>query len=329
MIIFQGASALLLIPCAFLGTSMLIPWILILVGALNGAAQPANSAMLADMTTPDNRKAAFSFLYLGINIGFSIGPLIAGYLYENFLPLTFLGNALASLIALTLLILFVEESMPGKVTGEQVIVNEDEKAAEGSVIKVLIKRPMVLAFALLTSVYSFAYSQGNFSTTLQLKQIFGNQASKILGSLYFTNGIVVVTMTTVIIYLTKKYKPIFNVSLAGVFFACGFGMLYFVNIIPMYIISTFIWTLGEILNATNSGVYIADHAPMSHRGRFNSILTIISGAGAAIGPLIMGAYIKANGVRMVWPLVFTVTMVAALLMLLLYVRESRKKLIVK
>lgn len=329
MIIFQGAAALLLIPCAFLGTSMLIPWILILVGALNGAAQPANSAMLADMTTPDNRKAAFSFLYLGINIGFSIGPLIAGYLYENFLPLTFLGNALASLIGLTLLILFVDESMPGKVAEEQVIVNEDEKAAEGSVISVLIKRPMVLAFALLTSVYSFAYSQGNFSTTLQLKQIFGNHASKILGSLYFTNGIVVVTMTTVIIYLTKKYKPIFNVSLAGIFFACGFGMLYFVNIVPMYILSTFIWTLGEILNATNSGVYIADHAPMSHRGRFNSILTIISGAGAAVGPLIMGAYIKANGVRMVWPLVFTVTMVAALLMLLLYVRESKKKLIVR
>jgi hypothetical protein len=29
-----------------------------------------------------------------------------------------------------------------------------------------------------------------------------------------------------------------------------------------------------------------------YRGRFNSIMTIITGAGAAIGPLIMGRYIK-------------------------------------
>lgn len=325
MIIFQGAAATLLIPCAFLGRSMIIPWLLIIVGCLNGAAQPANSAMTADMTNTENRKTAFSFLYLGINIGFSIGPLIAGFLYKNYLPLTFLGNALASFISLALLTIFVDESLPGKTKSEQITNNEDEKAAEGSVWSVLIRRPMVLAFALLSSVYSFAYSQGNFSSTLQLRQLFGDNASKVLGSIYFTNGIIVVTMTTIIVYITKRYKPIFNISLGGVFFACGFGMLYFISNVPLYLFSTVVWTIGEILNATNSGVYIADHAPMSHRGRFNSILTIITGAGSAIGPLIMGRYIKSYGVRMVWPLVFVLTMCSASLMFMLYRKERNKK----
>jgi MFS family permease len=102
-------------------------------------------------------------------------------------------------------------------------------------------------------------------------------------------------------------------------------MLYFISSVPLYIFSTVVWTIGEILNATNSGVYIADHAPMSHRGRFNSILTIITGAGSAIGPLIMGRYIKVHGVRMVWPLVFTLTMVSAALMFILNVRERNRK----
>jgi MFS family permease len=324
MIIFQGAAAVLLIPCAFLGKSMVIPWILIMVGVLNGAAQPANSAMIADLTNSENRKAAFSFLYLGINIGYSVGPLIAGFLYRNYLPLTFLGNALASFISLTLLIIFVDESLPGKAKTEQIINNEDEKAEEGNILSVLKQRPLVLAFALLSSLYSFAYSQGNFSTTLQLTQLFGDNASKVLGSIYFTNGMIVVTMTTIIVYITKKYRPIFNISLAGFFFAWGFGMLYFISSVPLYLLSTVVWTIGEILNATNSGVYIADHAPMSHRGRFNSILTIITGAGAAIGPLIMGRYIKAYGVRMVWPLVFVLTMCSASLMFMLYRKERTK-----
>ncbi len=325
MIIFQGAAAILLIPPAFLGQSMLIPWLLIIVGCLNGAAQPANSAMIADLTNSENRKTAFSFLYLGINIGFSVGPFIAGFLYRNYLPLTFLGNALASFISLILLMIFVDESLPGKAEVDQIINNEDEKAEEGNILSVLKQRPMVLVFALLSSVYSFAYSQGNFSTTLQLRQLFGDNASKILGSIYFTNGIIVVTMTTIIVYITKKYKPIFNVSLAGFFFATGFGMLYFISSVPLYLFSTVVWTIGEILSATSTGVYIADHAPMSHRGRFNSILTIITGAGAAIGPLIMGRYIKSYGVRRVWPLVFVLTMCSASLMFVLYRKEKNKK----
>jgi MFS family permease len=42
------------------------------------AAQPASTAMTTDLTNPRNRKAAFSLLYLGGNVGFAVGPLISG-----------------------------------------------------------------------------------------------------------------------------------------------------------------------------------------------------------------------------------------------------------
>lgn len=323
MIVSQGMAALLFIPCAFLGSSMAIPWLLILAGVLNGSAQPANSAMVADLTNSKNRKAAFSLLYLGINIGFSIGPLIAGFLYRNYLPLTFIGNAAAILISITLVAVMVDETMP-KFT-EQDKIPEEERAQEGSVFSVLIKRPAVLIYAFLSSVYSFSYSQGNFSITLQLKELFGNDASRLMGGIFFTNGIIVVTMTTIIIYITKKNKALHNIALSGVFFAVGFGMLYFTKSYPMFIFSTIVWTIGEILNATNSGVYIADNAPNSHRGRFNSILTIITGAGSAIGPLVMGGYIQRFNVRSVWPLVFVITMCSAVFMYILHLNEVKKQ----
>ena len=191
-----------------------------------------------------------SLLYPGINIGFSVGPILAAFLYRNYFSLTFIGNSVAILITLLLVIFFVDETKPN---------NLEEEA-----------------------------------------------------------------MTTLIVYLTKKNKPLFNIALSGVFFAVSFGMNFLIKVYPLFIITTIVWTIGEIVNATNMGVYIADHAPSSHRGRFNSVLNIITGAGSAIGPLIMGRYIENLGVKFVWPLVFSVTMISALMIYLLHLRENRQ-----
>lgn len=325
MIIFQGLAALLFIPCAFLGKSILIPWLLILAGAAIGAVQPASSAMVADLTDSSNRKAAFSLLYLGINIGFSIGPVIAGFLYKNYLPLTFIGNSIAFLATLLLISMFIEETKPGRLEAED-IVPEEEKAQEGSVLSVLIKRPAILIFAILSAAYSFAYSQGNFSITLQLKELFSDMAPTLMGGIFFTNGIIVVTMTTLIVHVTRKNKPLLNIAVSGAFFAIGFGMLFFIKSYPLFIFSTIVWTIGEILHATNNGVYIADNTPSSHRGRFNSVINIIANAGSTIGPLVMGGYIQNLGVVFVWPLVFLITMLSAVMIYALHLYELKRKM---
>ena len=68
--------------------------------------------MMADLTNTKNRKAAYSLLYLGINIGFSLGPLIAGFLYNHYLKILFLGDAATTILSLILVAVFVEETLP-------------------------------------------------------------------------------------------------------------------------------------------------------------------------------------------------------------------------
>ena len=80
-IIFSTLSALFIFFCLLVGQieqNEVIPWLLIISAVFNGANHPAMKAMVADLTNPDNRKAAFSLLYLGMNIGVAIGPVIAG-----------------------------------------------------------------------------------------------------------------------------------------------------------------------------------------------------------------------------------------------------------
>jgi len=48
------------------------------------------SAVITDVTTPLNRNEAFSLTYFATNVGFAFGPLIAGFLFENYTSMIFL-----------------------------------------------------------------------------------------------------------------------------------------------------------------------------------------------------------------------------------------------
>lgn len=320
IIFFQSMAAIMLIPCGFLGSSMLVPWFLIAAQFFAGAVQPANAAMVADLTDNKNRQQAFSLLYLGINIGVAIGPVVAGVLYKKYIQWIFWGDALTTLVSIILVAVLVKEGIHND---NDENINENEKSETGSVVAVILKRPALLAFSLVSMIYSFIYAQSNFSLPLQVKNIYPEEGSVLFGSLMSVNAVVVVACTFIIIGLTRKNKPILNISIAGLFYAVGFGILYFVKGYSFLIVSTVIWTIGEILSATNQGVYIANNTPMSHRGRVNSVLPLISGAGNAIGPSIMGIYILNRGVRMAWPLVFVLALGATSLMYMLYLKEKK------
>lgn len=314
---FQISSVALFIPCAILKTSMIIPWLLIISSFFNGGSQPPLSAMVNDLTDNKNRKQAVSLLYLGNNIGFAFGSMVAGFLFSYHTQWLFLGNFISGFLAALILLKFVKETKPKNLTAEA-NVPSSERAEKGSLITVLLNRPLFLVFALCSAVYSFVYAQFPFCGSIEV-------GPKVYGILMSLNGFIVITMTTVIINVTQKTKPLLNISVAGVFFAIGFGMLYFVKGIHMYMLSTFIWTIGEILNATNSGVYIANNTPSSHRGRFNAAMQIITGSGFALGPILMGHYINGREVREAWPLAFTIASIAAFAVFILYLIDMKKE----
>lgn len=326
LIISQTTAAFCFIPCAFLGNSMIIPYLLIISMFFNSVAQPANGAMVADLTDISNRSKAYSLLYLGNNIGFSVGPMIAGFLYASYIEWVFLGNTIALLISVVIIYFYVKETIPDKEKMEntEVLINQKEKAEEGSLLAVLLRRPIILVFALLSTVYSFVYAQYPYCIPIQLNDLFKVNSAKIYGTVMATNGITVILLTTLITRITKKLNPILNVAVAGVFFGFGFGMLFFVKTYPMFIFSTVVWSIGEILNATNSGVYIANHTPMSHRGRFNAVIPIITNAGFAIGPAVMGKYLGSKNVIMAWPITFVLAILSAFCMYILYLIERRQ-----
>ncbi len=316
IIILSLVGAFLYITIAFLKDSEIIPYLVVIAGFVKSGAFPAINALLIDSTNKKNRNDAFSLFYLGHNIGFAIGPLAAGFLFLNHIELIFLIDAITTILALIPIMLFIKESASRTRSGiylENTELPEDEKAETGNAVRVFLKKPVLFGFALISIVFSFVYAQTSFSLPVFLENIFPIKGPRYYGILMTINAVIVILVTLLLISAVKKLNPILNILLAGLLFAIGFGMLYYAKIFDyswifiFFVASTLVWTLGEILNSVSSNVLLANYSPVTHRGRFNAIFHFISGIGFAIGPLLMGIYIRYFGIKQSWLLVFALS----------------------
>jgi MFS family permease len=301
LVIFQILMNGCYILCGFLEGTAAIPYLVLLALFFDGAVDPAREALKTDVTSIENRQASFSLVYLGFNLGFSIGPMIAGFLFYTAPRWIFWGNGLAGLLSTVLVVAKVRESKP---TDDQLQESKKkqttEKAEDGNLLSALKTRPTLILFALCTTFYSFAYSQILFALPLLTTDLFGMQGSSIYGLMMAVNGIVVVLFNPVIVKSLRKNHPLMNSAIAGLLYAVGFSLLAVAKVPAFLYLLSITFTIGEIISATNDQYYVANNTPMSHRARFSAILPIIMGTGHAVAPIAAGSIINRFSMSWVW-----------------------------
>jgi MFS family permease len=337
----QLGASVIFFACFAVGMVPALPYLIAVANILLSSTWPVSNAMVADIAKPEERKRAYSLLYWGNNIGFSVGPLMAGFLFSRAPSLMFLGNAAALLVGVFLVGFLVRETLPraggprpaedaaprdgpssaaSAAAPEGAAAPEAELAVSGGALGVLRRRPILLGFALATAVMNFVYAQHQFSLPVFLGDRLGEGGPQLFGAAMTTNGLTVVAATALVTFLLGRLESLACMALAALLYAAGFGLLSFAsgpNAVFVVLSSTVVWTLGEIVAATNVNVFIASHSPLSHRSRISSIVTWMSSMGFMLCPAITGAFIAARGSAAVWPLAACVALVGALLMVLL------------
>lgn len=317
----QTTAALALIPCAFITKPYIIVFFLLASTFFNGAVRPPLNAIIADVLPSDKRQAGYSLQYLGINLGVSIGPIVAGFLFNNFLSMLFIGDALTSLMAVALVIVCIDETRPSNITE---VAASKEKAEEGNIFQVLARRPQILIFLIIYIIYSLVYTQHRFSLPLMLDKVYMENGAENFGFLMSVNAFTVIFLTVFITSFTRKLHALPNMIIAGILYAIGFGMIGIINSFPLFMLSTVLWTMGEILTVTNFGVYVANNSPTNYRARFSAVGNLSWATGAALGTSLIGKYIDMAGITAVWPLTFILACIATLFMVMLYMYSYKK-----
>ncbi len=312
VLLFNTLGALLYLVCACLSPSLATAMLIALAACLYSGASPAFNSIVAAITPAEKINSAYSLNYLGLNLGFTIGPVLAGLLFRN-LSLLFVLDALTTLAATLITALF----LPATPRGASPKGSAQSDAPPQSLWQVLRGTPVLLVFAAALLLYSMCYMQWNFLLPLQTAGLFGSDRGPLLYSFTVSiNAVCVILCTPVFTHATRNFSPAPVVAAGGLFYLASF-LLFSVNIqVPLlFYAGSVVLTLGEILVTINLNTFVALRTPQTHLGRVNSLTTIISGTGNALSPMLMGRLLKSVDFSGAWLCVSGVMVLGVLSMI--------------
>jgi predicted MFS family arabinose efflux permease len=330
LLISYLCSAVAYLVSGFLSDNLLvIP--LIFVGFLFcHTVTPAISAMSVDYTDQSNRQVSFSLIYQGANLGYTIGPLVAGFLFNKHLEWIFWGQTGIILCGVLLIALFIDDTV--FVEDVDVISNNKSCFTKMDNVSFLqsLQSPLILGFIICVVLIYFAFSMTTFILPLQMKDVFGIDNGIIFyGISCSLNGIGIVVGTPVLIYLTKNYPPLRNLLIASILYFVAYGSYSIVKPLALFYILTLIWTSGEVLSNTNIEVFLSNHSGNLQRARFQSINGICMGIGRCTGPFFVSIFLINNTIQAAWILIAVVCLIAGIGFIILrrmeIMQEKQKK----
>lgn len=260
--------------CAVLPLSPISIVLMFIASTCQNMEQPSYIAIIADINVHKDRERAYSLQYLGVNLGFVMSPMLAGFLFKDYLWLAFLISAVAIGSSALLIGFFVKDIAPVKDVGRNAEY-QTERKGEG-LWEVLKKNKIILLYILAIIGYYAGYQMYTYMMPLDLARLHGDSGPVIFGSITSVNCIVVVVFTPVLTKMFQKVSEPGKTVLGQAFLLAGFAIfLLFQGQIPFYYLAMVVLTWGEIFSVLAESPYLTNRMPASHRGRINGLAVVV------------------------------------------------------
>jgi len=312
MVAGELLGAIMLIICGFYASDpIVVPALLFTAYLFFGMALPASNALVADLSTTENRDAVMSLSYLAFNLGSAIGPVLAGYLFWHYSEWIFWGNGIAALFGI-LIVLFAVNVNSNAQAEQANNESELEKSVSGSVWSVIKARPHLLTFTLFSALLFVAADQMTMLSPLYLNHLFGKQGPVLFGQLMTYACVLVVIITPILMKFTSNKTELMSLAYAGFLFMVGYLLVMSNPSMPMQFFAWLFLSAGEVLLCTKEGIYLANQSPASHRGRIQGLLTTLRNLLVMPAFVLVGLGIDNLGYQSSWLVVVIISLIAVL-----------------
>ncbi|MBI0582679.1 MAG: MFS transporter [Methanomassiliicoccus sp.] len=256
-----------------------IALLLIVSSVLGSLFEPASSAMVADLVEPGRRLEAYSLLRVGSNLGWTLGPLVSGFLIVS-LPFSSLFAVAAVTCLSVAVIIYLTVADPGR-SGVH-----HERFHPRDLLSIWHNK-LFLVFCLASLPLGIVIGQMSSTFSVFSVQDVGISEAEI-GYLYAMNGAIVVLLQFPMARYISRYRMPYVLASGTLMYAVGYFVVGFAGGIWMLVTSMIITTLGENVTSPSSTDMVARMSPENERGRYMGAFGIFSSFGWALGPAFGG-----------------------------------------
>ncbi|HEX8515298.1 MAG TPA: MFS transporter [Bacteroidia bacterium] len=242
--------------------------------------RPANSKAIAVYSSPENRTRSVSLVRLAINLGFSLGPAMGGFiaLYLGYKWL-FVIDSFSGFAAAAMLFFYLPRNtahVEGK--DNNVLANRSTSA---------YRDWQYLVFIIMVAFYGMCF----FQLFASIPQYFSREchySEDTIGLLLALNGLLVVLIEMPLVAAFQKHKNIFRFIITGTLcipvslLALHFGQ----GAMLWAIVYTFLITMSEILAMPFMMNYSLSRPAKERQGQYSALYSISYGLANIAAPLL-------------------------------------------
>lgn len=245
-------------------------------GLVSEAGGPASAALVQDIVPKEQRVLAFAVQRFAVNLGWSFGPAVAGFLADYSFFWLFVIDAATSMFFGIVAWVFLPR---GRRTPKETA------GWSHAWTSIRQNRPFLALFAACLCV-SWIFRQS--STTFPLHFERSGISMHWCGAVLALNGVLICLFEIPLASATRHWPVRGMIGLGYVLMGASFLVFLASSALWAFVVTMLVFTLGEMCSFSRQQAYSASLAPDDMRGRYSGFLSLawsIGGIVASIGGL--------------------------------------------
>lgn len=311
-------TAILLVLFPFFNNYYVILVMAAVLSAVNEAFRPANLTLIADIVPHEQRKTAYAVNRLAINLGFSIGPVIGGFIFAVDPHFIFYIDGLGHFAAWLYLAYHAKKFE----TGEHYNVRSGEGTPEKKKFQPAFRDHRYMLYLIAMFPVTLVFFQHFAMMPVYITKDLA-MSEKMLGILFLVNTIIIIIVEVPLNEYLSHWSDIKSIAVGSVLTGIGFGMMAISHDFALLILTIVIWTFGEMIFFPASTNFIAQISEGKNTGEYMGYYQVLFNisftTAAPLGTLIY----EGLGAQMLWLSTFFMAMITVGLMY--FLRDMDKK----
>lgn len=225
--------------------------------------RPANSASVSFYAKPENLTRAFSLNRMALNLGYSVGPAMGGFLAAISYNFLFYSNALMSFLAGILFVFYFRNKRGNKPSKEQKLQDLEVPKYKSAYLDIKF-----VLFSICIALYATSFFQILNTLPLFYKNV-AMMSEKNVGMLMGFNGLMVFVFEMALVhYAEKKFTLTINMVFGTLL--CGLAYLILIPSHALWVLyaSIFVISISEILIMPFASTVAVNRSSLSNRGSY-------------------------------------------------------------